>query len=79
MHRVICAPQVINDIQPYQSQLTGEMIMSRSQHRDHLKDHNMIEVGNETKAIMQRPQPPKDARIKERIVESLYRTGVKKA
>lgn len=45
--RQICAPMVIADIQPYKSMLTGEMITSRSQHRDHLKSHGCVEVGNE--------------------------------
>lgn len=39
--------QVIKDIEPYQSMVTGEMITSRSRHRDHLRQHNCIEVGNE--------------------------------
>lgn len=47
MHRVLYAPQVIADIQPYQSMKTGEMITSRSHHKRHLKEHNLIEVGNE--------------------------------
>jgi hypothetical protein len=38
---------VVRDIDPYKSMITGEMITSRSQHRDHLKRHNCIEVGNE--------------------------------
>lgn len=45
--RVICAPTVIPDIQPYISQATGELIQSRSQHRDHLKAHGLVEVGND--------------------------------
>lgn len=79
MHRVVCAPSVVTDIQPYKSQITGEMITSRSQHRSHLKQHGMIEVGNETEAIMKRPPPPKDPKLKKRIVDAMYQTGVKKA
>jgi putative FmdB family regulatory protein len=45
--RVIHAPRVISDIQPYRSMLTGQMITSRSKHRDHLKEHGCVEVGNE--------------------------------
>ena len=41
-------PQVVRDINPYKSMVTGEMITSRSKHRDHLKRHNCIEVGNDT-------------------------------
>ena len=48
MERVLSAPMVIADIQPYISQKTGEVIKSRSHHRDHLKSHGLIEVGNET-------------------------------
>lgn len=51
MHRKISAPYVTDDITPYKSQITGEMIESRSQHRNHLKDNNCTEVGNETKYL----------------------------
>lgn len=40
------------DIEPYKSMITGEMITSRSKHRQHLKDHNCIEAGNEQKYFM---------------------------
>lgn len=49
--RVVAAPMVITDMQPYKSMVTGEMITSRSQHRAHLKAHNCIEIGNETKYL----------------------------
>lgn len=45
------APMVINDLAPYKSMIDGSMITSRSQHRNHLKQHNCIEVGNETKHL----------------------------
>lgn len=45
------------DIQPYRSQITGEIISSRSQHREHLKRHNCFEIGNETKAFMDISRP----------------------
>jgi hypothetical protein len=51
MSRVISAPYVAADMSPYRSMITGEMISSRSQHRDHLKAHNCIEIGNETKYL----------------------------
>lgn len=73
MGRRIMAPMVANDIQPYQSMITGEMIMSRSQHRTHLRDHGCIEVGNE------KPPKPKEidltpashARRKEMIIRKV--------
>ncbi len=59
---------VMNDIKPYQSMVTGEWITSRSQHRDHLKTHKVIEVGNETKYLQPKPKqlPPG---LKERVRE----------
>lgn len=44
-------PYIIGDIQPYRSMQTGEMITSRSQHRAHLRQHGLIEVGNEIDAL----------------------------
>ena len=41
------APMVNPDIQPYQSQIDGSWITSRSKHRTHLKDHGCIEIGND--------------------------------
>ena len=38
---------VLGDIQPYKSMITGEMINGRRQHREHLRQHGCIEVGNE--------------------------------
>lgn len=42
------APDIMPDIKPYQSTITGEIITSRSKHRQHLKDHNMMEIGNDS-------------------------------
>lgn len=41
------APLVMGDIQPYMSMIDGREITSRSQHREHLKAHGCVEVGNE--------------------------------
>lgn len=46
------SPMTIGDIQPYESVITGETITSRSNHREHLKQHGCVEMGNE------RPKPP---------------------
>ena len=51
------APMIMPDIQPYQSQIDGTMITSRSQHRSHLRQHNCIEIGNETKHLVNRTGP----------------------
>jgi len=59
---------VMGDIQPYRSMVTGEMITSRSAHREHLKAHRLVEVGNETKHLTPKPKelPPG---LKQRIIE----------
>lgn len=41
------APMVISDIQGYVSQVDGSWIKSKSDHRSHLKQHGMIELGND--------------------------------
>jgi hypothetical protein len=46
---------VQGEIQPYKSMITGEMITSRKQHRDHLKKHGMREVGNEVSYVSKQP------------------------
>lgn len=51
---------VQDDIKPYKSMADGSIISSRSQHRRHLKQHNCIEVGNES--MESRPRPVKDSR-----------------
>ena len=53
------------DIQPYKSMVTGEIIDGRAQHREHLRRHNMIEIGNEKQTA--RPyEPPKG--LKDRLI-----------
>lgn len=42
---------IMPDIQPYRSTIDGSLIKSRSHHREHLREHGCIEVGNE------RPKP----------------------
>lgn len=43
---------VQGDIEPYKSMITGEMITSRSQHKSHMRQHNVQEAGNEQKYFM---------------------------
>lgn len=41
------APMVQSDIEGYISQVDGSWIKSKSHHRAHLKQHRMIELGND--------------------------------
>lgn len=69
MHRVVTAPYVAADIQPYKSMATGEWITSRSKHREHLKANRLIEIGNEVKHVSQsKPLAPPPG-LKKRIAE----------
>ena len=38
---------VVPDVGPYRSMITGEEISGRAQHREHLKRHDCVEVGND--------------------------------
>ncbi len=65
-------PHVIPDIKPYRSMVDGSMITSRSQHREHLRMHNCVEVGNDA-SLAKRPAPlqaPKG--LKETIARAVY-------
>lgn len=64
----------IPDIKPYKSTATGEVIESRSKHRDHLKRHNLVELGND----MPKVKPiPKIGNTKQDLVETCRRLKVK--
>ena len=72
----IPAPYVMGDIQPYQSMQTGEMIVSRSHHREHLRKHGLVEIGNEIKAAMTKREPKRDReKLRRQIAEVLNSKG----
>ena len=68
------APTVMSDIEGYVSQVDGSWISSRSHHRSHLKQHRMIELGNEV-PVQHKPvelsHKDKEAR-KRKIAELAY-------
>jgi len=61
------APMVMSDIQPYISQVDGSVIESRSKHKAHLKQHKMIELGNDV------PKQHKPAELSRRSQEERKR------
>lgn len=68
------APMILGDLQPYKSMITGEMINGRRQHREHLRQHGCIEVGNEK--IGQRREVSVDrSALKRAAHEALSRHG----
>lgn len=67
MVRVITPINVMDDLKPYKSMVTGEIIGSRSTHKRHLIQHNVIEVGNE------KLPPPKPYGLDNREKDELRR------
>lgn len=55
----VAGPQIIPDIYGYKSTVTGEWIGSRRAHREHLKRHGLVEVGN-SKWPERKPVPMPD-------------------
>lgn len=66
---IICPVRGITDIQPYKSMLTGEIVTTRSRHRNLLREHGCIEVGNETQYLkpksIQSPPGLKETLVRE--------------
>jgi hypothetical protein len=55
-------PQVVRDLEPYRSMIDGRVIDGRKRHRDHLRAHGCIEVGNDTSHLKQRQHIPDKSR-----------------
>lgn len=65
-------PLVMPDIQPYRSMIDGRVINSRSSHREHLKAHGCVEVGNDS-SLYKQPKPIEPpAGLKETIARQVY-------
>lgn len=62
---------IATDIAPYKSMVNGEIIEGRKQHKEHLRRHNLVEIGNETKHLKPRENKP-DPRLKETIARAVY-------
>lgn len=75
MSRVVTAPYIAPDIQPYQSMIDGSWITSRSKHAEHLKQHGCIEIGNETKHLPKKQEidvsPESKAKRKQTIIDKV--------
>lgn len=65
-------PFVMGELQPYRSMVTGEMIEGRRQHREHLRAHGCIEVGNEKLPMKRTEYKPTD------IKRDLYQVATSK-
>ena len=72
--RVISAPMVIGDYQPYDCPITGKRIEGRKAHEENLKRHGcrVYEVG-ETEAF-RRKKAEEDSRLERSIAESVEKS-----
>lgn len=68
------APMIQSDISGYVSQVDGSWINSKSKHRDHLKRHRMIEVGNDVPTQQKTHEVSKQSQEmrKRAIAEQVY-------
>lgn len=65
------ANYVMPDIKGYKSMQTGEWIGGRRQHREHLKQHRLIEIGNEP--IRERKPPAYNSdEVKRELARHFY-------
>lgn len=60
---------VMPDIKPYRSMIDGRIIQSRSRHREHLRANRCIEIGNETKYLMNPKPMDSPPGLKQTVVE----------
>lgn len=67
--------QVVRDMEPYRSMIDGSVIDGRKRHRDHLKAHGCIEVGNDTSHIKRKPEAPISPSRKESLHRMLADVG----
>lgn len=65
-------PHVIQDIKPYRSMIDGKLITSRSHHREHLRAHGCVEVGNDSSLSRGRKPPTVSPGLKEAIARNVY-------
>lgn len=74
VQRIITAPSmVIDDIEPYKSMCDGSMVMGRRQHRDHLKRHGVIEVGDQTHHLKPYGRYKSPPGLKEEVIRNVQR------
>lgn len=65
--------QVMPDIQPYRSMIDGSVIGSRSVHREHLRQHGCVEVGNDS-SLYKQPQPLKSPPgLKQALIDAAHK------
>ena len=62
---------VIEDMSEYKSPLDGSMVGSRSAHRAHMREHGVIEVGNEKLKEAKRSYNPQKGEIEQDLMRTM--------
>jgi hypothetical protein len=61
---------IVPDIQPYIGMVDGKPIGGRAQHREYLKRHDCVEIGNETKHLTQPKEIKGDFNVRKELTEA---------
>lgn len=62
---------VMPDIKPYRSMIDGREVTSRSRHREHLRAHDCVEIGNDS-SLYRKPKPLESPPgLKEKIIRAV--------
>lgn len=69
--------QVMPDIQPYRSMVDGTVINSRSRHREHLRAHGMVEVGNDSSLRAKQKPLQSPPGLKDAIIRAVHQVESK--
>lgn len=67
------APRLTSDVPEYRSVIDGTRISTRSQHRDHMAKHGVVEAGDT------RPEPRKPTQISDNQMQENIAQDIKKA
>ena len=62
---------IMDDIKPYRSMIDGSEITSRSKHREHLRMHGCIEVGNDSSLYKPRQPIASPPGLKEKVIQAV--------
>jgi hypothetical protein len=67
------AAYVRGDLQAYQSMKTGEMVEGRAAHREHLKRHSLVEIGDAWDKSPPKPKPIESPKgLRETLARVVY-------
>lgn len=72
------APMVMSPFQEYKSVIDGTMITDRAQHRNHLKEHKCIELGNEWDAASKMPDFVEPKGVEDDVAQAIRQVGLPK-